>query len=144
MAWNLEGTYFETCSCEVVCPCTASLALGADYDRCRVALVFNITNGDVEGTDVSASPAVVAVVGLGDPDPGVAETAPVAGVGRCTPATVATATVGVVEVAAPGTVLPFAVAPQAVRSRAMPTPTGASFLDIRPSPSVVAACWRAF
>jgi len=53
MAWNLEGTYFETCSCEVVCPCTASLALGADYDRCRVALVFNITNGDVEGTDVS-------------------------------------------------------------------------------------------
>jgi hypothetical protein len=53
MAWNLEGTYFETCSCEVVCPCTASLSLGADYDRCRVTLVFNITEGDVEGTDVS-------------------------------------------------------------------------------------------
>jgi hypothetical protein len=52
MAWNLEGTYFETCSCEVVCPCTASLALGADYDRCRVTL-FNITQGNVEGTDVS-------------------------------------------------------------------------------------------
>jgi len=60
MAWNLEGTYFETCSCEVVCPCTASLALGADYDRCRVALVFNITKGDVEGTDVSGL-ALVAV-----------------------------------------------------------------------------------
>ena len=29
MAWNLEGTYFESCSCEVVCPCTASMALGA-------------------------------------------------------------------------------------------------------------------
>jgi len=53
MAWKLEGTYFETCSCEVVCPCTASLALGADYDRCRVTLVFNIVSGDVEGTDVS-------------------------------------------------------------------------------------------
>jgi len=53
MAWKLEGTYFETCSCEVVCPCTASLALGADYDRCRVTLVFNIVKGDVEGTDVS-------------------------------------------------------------------------------------------
>lgn len=53
MAWKLEGTYFETCSCEVVCPCTASLALGADYDRCRVTLVFNVTDGDVEGTDVS-------------------------------------------------------------------------------------------
>jgi hypothetical protein len=53
MAWKLEGTYFETCSCEVVCPCTASLALGADYDRCRVTLVFHVVDGDVEGTDVS-------------------------------------------------------------------------------------------
>jgi hypothetical protein len=52
MAWNLNGTYFETCSCEVVCPCTASLALGADYDRCRVTLVFNITQGEIEGADV--------------------------------------------------------------------------------------------
>jgi hypothetical protein len=52
MAWKLEGTYLETCSCEVVCPCTASLALGADYDRCRATLVFHITDGDVEGTDV--------------------------------------------------------------------------------------------
>jgi hypothetical protein len=52
MAWNLEGTYFETCSCEVVCPCTASLSLGADYDRCRVTLVFNITGGEVDGTDM--------------------------------------------------------------------------------------------
>jgi hypothetical protein len=53
MAWNLEGTYFETCSCEVVCPCTASLSLGAHYERCRVTLVFNITQGEVEGVDVS-------------------------------------------------------------------------------------------
>ncbi|HEY7454925.1 MAG TPA: DUF1326 domain-containing protein [Thermoleophilaceae bacterium] len=53
MAWKLEGTYFESCSCEVVCPCTVSLALGAHYDRCRVTLVFNIEDGDVEGTDVS-------------------------------------------------------------------------------------------
>jgi hypothetical protein len=52
MAWELKGTYFETCSCDVICPCTASLALGADRDRCRVTLVFNIVDGDVEGTDV--------------------------------------------------------------------------------------------
>jgi hypothetical protein len=62
MAWKLDGTYFETCSCEVVCPCTASLALGADYDRCRVTLVFHITDGDVEGTDVSG----LTVAGIGD------------------------------------------------------------------------------
>ena len=60
MAWNLEGTYLETCSCEVVCPCTASFALGADYDRCRVTLVFNVVRGDVEGTDVGGL-AVAAV-----------------------------------------------------------------------------------
>ena len=52
MAWKLSGTYFETCSCEVICPCTASLSLGADNDRCNVTLVFNIVEGDVEGTDV--------------------------------------------------------------------------------------------
>jgi hypothetical protein len=53
MGWKLQGTYFETCSCEVVCPCTASLSLGADYDWCRVTLVFNVVDGDVDGTDVS-------------------------------------------------------------------------------------------
>jgi hypothetical protein len=37
----------------VVCPCTASLALGATKDRCKVTLVFNVKQGDVEGTDVS-------------------------------------------------------------------------------------------
>jgi hypothetical protein len=53
MAWKLEGTYFETCSCDVICPCTASLSLGADLDRCMVTLVFHVADGDVEGTDVS-------------------------------------------------------------------------------------------
>jgi hypothetical protein len=53
MAWNLEGSYMETCSCELLCPCNASLASGASNDFCRVALVFNITKGEVEGTDVS-------------------------------------------------------------------------------------------
>ena len=31
MAWQIAGTYFETCSCDVVCPCTASLALGGVF-----------------------------------------------------------------------------------------------------------------
>ena len=53
MAWKIAGSYFETCSCDVICPCTASLALGATRDRCRVVLVFNVHEGTVEGTDVS-------------------------------------------------------------------------------------------
>ena len=53
MAWNVKGTYVETCSCELFCPCNVSLSHGATYDYCRVTLVFNITDGEVEGTDVS-------------------------------------------------------------------------------------------
>ena len=52
MSWNLSGSYFESCSCDVVCPCTASLSLGATKDRCKVVLVFNVKSGEVEGTDV--------------------------------------------------------------------------------------------
>jgi hypothetical protein len=53
MTWKLDGSYFETCSCDVVCPCTASLALGATKDRCNATLVFHIKSGEVDGTDVS-------------------------------------------------------------------------------------------
>ncbi len=53
MSWRIAGSYFETCSCEVVCPCTASLSFGATNDYCRVVLVFNVKEGEVEGVDVS-------------------------------------------------------------------------------------------
>ncbi len=53
MSWRLAGSYFETCSCDVVCPCTASLALGATRDRCMVTLVFRVREGEVDGVDVS-------------------------------------------------------------------------------------------
>lgn len=52
MAWKTAGSYFESCSCDLVCPCTASLALGATNDYCRVVLVFHVQQGDVEGVDV--------------------------------------------------------------------------------------------
>src|SRR5438552_14797816 len=52
MAWNLKGSYFETCSCDLMCPCNMSFDHGATYDYCRVTLVFNIREGNIEGTDV--------------------------------------------------------------------------------------------
>ena len=52
MAWNLRGSYFETCSCDLMCPCNMSFDHGATYDYCRVTLVFNIREGNIEGTDV--------------------------------------------------------------------------------------------
>jgi hypothetical protein len=53
MSWRIAGSYFETCSCDVVCPCTASLSFGATNDYCRVVLVFHVKEGEVEGVDVS-------------------------------------------------------------------------------------------
>ena len=62
MAWRLDGTYFENCNCDVVCPCTVSaFRMPADNDRCNVVLVFHVESGEVEGLDVSGlSVAIVA------------------------------------------------------------------------------------
>jgi hypothetical protein len=52
MSWNLSGSYVETCSCELMCPCNLSFDHGATYDFCRVTLVFNIRDGEVDGTAI--------------------------------------------------------------------------------------------
>ena len=52
VSWNLKGSYFETCSCDLMCPCNMSFDHGATNDYCRVTLVFNIKEGEIEGTDV--------------------------------------------------------------------------------------------
>jgi hypothetical protein len=53
VAWNLRGSYIETCSCELMCPCNLSFDHGATYDFCRVVLTFNIHEGEVEGIDIA-------------------------------------------------------------------------------------------
>jgi hypothetical protein len=59
MAWSIKGSYFETCSCELMCPCNMSFDHGATYDYCRVTLVFHVRGGEVEGTDVGGVKLVV-------------------------------------------------------------------------------------
>ena len=53
MSWSVKGRFFETCSCELMCPCNMSMDHGATYDYCRVTLVFDIAEGEIEGTDVA-------------------------------------------------------------------------------------------
>jgi hypothetical protein len=53
VSWSLKGSYFETCSCDLMCPCNMSMDHGATYDYCRVTLVFNVKEGEIEGTDVA-------------------------------------------------------------------------------------------
>jgi len=54
MAWRLEGTYFESCSCDAVCPCTwSALTARATLDRCRALLAYHVDAGEIDGVDVS-------------------------------------------------------------------------------------------
>lgn len=52
MSWMLKGSYVETCSCDLICPCNASFDHGATYDFCRVTLVFAIGEGVIDGVEV--------------------------------------------------------------------------------------------
>jgi hypothetical protein len=61
MSWNLRGSYAETCSCELMCPCNLTFTHGATYDYCRATLAFSIREGAVDGTDV-AGRRVVAII----------------------------------------------------------------------------------
>ena len=60
MAWQVEGRYFENCSCDFPCPCTVSFDAGATHDRCNAILIFHVDSGEVDGVDV-AGRTVVAV-----------------------------------------------------------------------------------
>ena len=48
--WRLRGEYFESCNCEVLCPC---IVRGTNIDptegHCDVALAFHIVEGDLDG-----------------------------------------------------------------------------------------------
>jgi hypothetical protein len=54
MAWKLDGTYFENCNCDWVCPCTVtSFAAPSTGDRCTAILNYHVQRGQIDGTDVS-------------------------------------------------------------------------------------------
>jgi hypothetical protein len=60
MAWNIEGMYYENCSCDAVCPCTwSNMNRAATNDDCRVALLFEVEKGSVDDVDVAGTTCVV-------------------------------------------------------------------------------------
>lgn len=59
MGFSVEGDYFETCSCDVSCPC---IWLGpATQEACDVLLAWHVTSGAKDGVDLSGLNAVLAV-----------------------------------------------------------------------------------
>jgi hypothetical protein len=55
MAWSMEGQLFETCNCDLICPCSAYPFAGADYDRCLTVFGFRIDSGQIEGVDIGGT-----------------------------------------------------------------------------------------
>jgi hypothetical protein len=51
MAWTLKGSYAETCSCELMCPCNLTFDHGA----------IHVREGEVDGTDVAGLNVVVII-----------------------------------------------------------------------------------
>ena len=48
-SWQLAGEYFETCSCDYICPClTSNLAARPTNGDCNFAMVFDIERGKSE------------------------------------------------------------------------------------------------
>ena len=54
MSWFLKGDYYENCSCTNACPCTwSSMSVPATNDYCRANLAFKVSEGEVNGINMS-------------------------------------------------------------------------------------------
>ena len=62
MAWHIKGEYYENCSCTNTCPCTwSSMSVPATNDYCRANLAFQVSEGEVNGVDMSGVTFVIIV-----------------------------------------------------------------------------------
>jgi hypothetical protein len=59
MSFSVEGDYFETCQCDVSCPCI--WLKPADKEECDVILAWHVSKGEKDGVDLSGMNAVLAV-----------------------------------------------------------------------------------
>jgi hypothetical protein len=59
MAYKLAGTYLGHCDCRQVCPCAFDEPPTGRDGQCHGLLVINIDSGDLDGTDVSGTKAVL-------------------------------------------------------------------------------------
>jgi hypothetical protein len=61
--WHVMGDYFESCNCDVVCPCLMSSqavnTVWPTYTHCDLALAFHIVEGNYGDVDLSGLTAMV-------------------------------------------------------------------------------------
>jgi len=59
-SWNISGQYFETCSCDFVCPCIlGQMATRPTKGTCTFAMAMQIERGSFGGTSLDGIPFVV-------------------------------------------------------------------------------------
>ncbi|MBI2459960.1 MAG: DUF1326 domain-containing protein [Candidatus Rokubacteria bacterium] len=72
MPWHLRGEYFESCNCEVLCPCLlgprdaggAALARPTE-GHCDVPVIFQTKAGAFDGFDLGGLSAVLTIYAPG-------------------------------------------------------------------------------
>lgn len=70
MAYELQGSMTEACTCKTFCPCTAGLE--PDGGECEFSWLFHFDHGAVDGVDVSG--LSMGMLGHLDGAPGVPDT----------------------------------------------------------------------
>ena len=61
--WRIEGDYFESCNCELLCPCLLSHAQARPTEgHCDVVLAIHINQGSFGGVDLAGLTAVQALI----------------------------------------------------------------------------------
>jgi hypothetical protein len=53
MAYTIKGTYAAVCDCSLLCPCPVDGPPTGEGDQCHGLLVFDIREGNLNGTDLS-------------------------------------------------------------------------------------------
>ena len=54
--WRLKGEYFESCNCEILCPCIVrGTTVIPTEGHCDVALAFHIDDGELDASAVGRS-----------------------------------------------------------------------------------------
>lgn len=72
MVWEVQGSYYEACNCEAVCPCRRHgdrPGGNSTYDTCDFVLSWMIDAGHVDGRDLSGL-ATAMVGSYSDDEPG--------------------------------------------------------------------------
>ena len=50
-SWQLDGEYFESCNCELLCPCLLVKGSKPTEGHCDVVVAFHLKSGKYGSTD---------------------------------------------------------------------------------------------